>query len=62
MLYKINKIEEIIGQSLDDHLLRERLLFSFHILEYVDKMLHQDPLVLKQDEKRPESTSKEKQS
>ena len=46
MLYKINKIEEIIGQSLDDHLLRERLLFSFHVLEYIDKMLHQDPLVL----------------
>ncbi|PNV60654.1 hypothetical protein C0033_17990 [Clostridium sp. chh4-2] len=62
MLYKINKIEEIIGQSLDDHLLRERLLFSFHILEYIDKMLHRDPLVLKQDEKRPESTSAEKQS
>lgn len=51
MLYKINKIEEIIGQSLDDPLLRERLLFSFRILEYAEKMMHKDLLVLNYDKK-----------
>lgn len=47
MLYKIKKIEEIIGESLDNCLLRERLLFSFHVLEYIEKILKEDPLVLK---------------
>lgn len=47
MLYKIRKIEEIIGESLDNVLLRERLLFSFHVLEYIEKFLKEDPLMLK---------------
>ncbi len=49
MLYKIRKIEEIIGESLDNVLLRERLLFSFHVLEYIEKFLKEDPLMLKTD-------------
>ncbi|NLT28827.1 MAG: hypothetical protein GXX97_07155 [Dehalococcoidales bacterium] len=44
---KINKIEELIGQSLENSLLRERILFSFHVIEYQEKYMLEDPLVLK---------------
>jgi len=47
MLYKIHKIEEVIGTSLDNPLLRERMMFSFHVLEYMQKYLKEDILVLK---------------
>lgn len=46
-LYKIHKIEEIIGSTLDDPILRERLLFSYHVLEYVTKYRKEDLLTLK---------------
>lgn len=47
MLYKIRQIEEIIGDSLDNPLLRERLLFSYHVLEYMRLYHKQDILELK---------------
>lgn len=47
MLYKIKQIEEIIGTSLDDPLVRERLMFSYHVLEYMRKYSKEDILVLK---------------
>ena len=47
LYYKIKKIEELIGQSLENGLLRERLLFSFHVIEYEEKYRQEDPLVLK---------------
>ena len=46
-LYKIRKIEEIIGGSLDDPILRERLLFSYHVLEYMTRYRKEDILTLK---------------
>lgn len=56
MLYKIHQIEEIIGTSLDDPLIRERMMFSYHVLEYMQKYLKEDILVLKraQNEERKE--------
>ena len=47
MLYKIHKIEEVIGCSLDDPMLRERLLFSCRVLEYMTRYCKEDILVLK---------------
>ena len=47
MYYKINKIEELIGQKLDNGMFKERMLFSFYVLEYQEKYRHEDPLVLK---------------
>ena len=57
MLSKIHKIEEIIDASLDNDILRSRLLFSFYVLDYVERYLGDDILVLKQTspEKRPAS-------
>jgi len=49
MLYKVRKIEEIIGQSLDDPTLRERLLFSYHVLEYMRRYRKEDMLILKRN-------------
>lgn len=42
LLAKIEKIEQIIGKSLDNNFLRERLLFSYHVMEYAEKYLHSD--------------------
>jgi hypothetical protein len=42
LLAKLKKIEEIIGKSLEDNFLRERLLFSYHVKEYVELCLHSD--------------------
>lgn len=55
MLYKIRKIEEIIGSSLDDPALRERLLFSYRVLEYINRYCKEDLLTLKRirSEDRP---------
>lgn len=47
MLYKIHQIEEIIGDSLDNPLLRERLMFSYHVLEYMKLYQKSDILELK---------------
>ncbi len=47
MLNKIHQIEEIIGTSLDNPLVRERMMFSYHVLEYMRKYLKEDILVLK---------------
>jgi len=49
MLYKIHKIEDIIGQSLDDPGLRERLLFSYRVLEYARRYRKEDILQLKRN-------------
>ena len=48
--YKIHKIEEIIGSTLDDPILRERLLFSYHVLEYMKRYRKEDILVLKRNQ------------
>ena len=37
LLYRINKIEAILGSKLDDSLLKEQLLFSIHCLEFDKK-------------------------
>lgn len=42
LLTKIEKIEQIMGKSLDNNFLRERLLFSYHVMEYAEKYLHSD--------------------
>lgn len=52
MLYKIHQIEEIIGESLDDPMLRERLMFSYHTLSYMRRYQKEDILALKRT--RPE--------
>lgn len=49
MLYKIHKIEDVIGQSLDDPSLRERLLFSYRVLEYMRRYCKEDILLLKRN-------------
>lgn len=49
MLYKVRKIEEVIGQSLDDPTLRERLMFSYDVLEYMRRYRKEDILVLKRN-------------
>lgn len=49
MLYKIHKIEDIIGQDLDDPSLRERLLFSYRVLEYMRRYCKEDILLLKRN-------------
>ena len=49
MLYKIHKIESVIGESLDNHRLRERLMFSYHVLEYMTHYCKEDILVLKRN-------------
>lgn len=59
LLYKIRKIEEIIGCSLDDPSLRERFLFSYRVMTYMEKYLGDDILKLRQpdnmDSSRPAS-------
>lgn len=47
MLSKIKKIEEIIGTSLDDPLTRERMMFSYHVFEYMKQYQKEDFLSLK---------------
>lgn len=47
MIYKIHQIENIIGDSLDNPLLRERLMFSYHVLEYMKRYQKSDILTLK---------------
>lgn len=47
LYYKINKVEELIGQALDNGTLKERLLFSYHVIEYQEKYINEDLLALK---------------
>lgn len=49
MLNKIHKIEEVIDSSLEDPMLRERLLFSCRVIEYMSRYCHEDILVLKRN-------------
>ena len=49
MLNKVHKIEEIIDSSLDEPMLRERLLFSCRVIEYMSRYCHEDILVLKRN-------------
>jgi sugar diacid utilization regulator len=57
MLYKINKIEELTGEDLNNPTLRERLLLSYHILEYIEKYMKEDVLFLKRNPPDPKSSS-----
>lgn len=47
MLYNISKIEKILGQSLDDNMLRMRLLYGFYVIEYTEDVLGEPLLNLK---------------
>ena len=47
LLYKIKKVEEIIGCSLDDPMLRERFMFSYRVLTYMRKYRGDDILKVK---------------
>lgn len=49
MLNKVHKIEEIIDSSLDEPMLRERLLFSCRVIEYMSRYCHEDILILKRN-------------
>ncbi|NLT15841.1 MAG: hypothetical protein GXY05_16070 [Clostridiales bacterium] len=42
--YKINLIEEIIGESLGNFAFQEQLMFSFYLIEYIEKYLNENPL------------------
>ena len=58
MLYKIHKIEEVIGASLDNPMLRERLLFSYRVMEYMQRYQKEDillPMRAQNQEKRSEA-------
>lgn len=57
--YKIHKIEELIGGTLDDPILRERLLFSYHVLEYMTRYCKEDILVLKRNQSEGVQSSSE---
>lgn len=58
--YKIHKIEELIGGTLDDPILRERLLFSYHVLEYMTRYCKEDILVLKRNQSEGVQSSSER--
>ncbi|MBE6015615.1 MAG: hypothetical protein E7241_09700 [Lachnospiraceae bacterium] len=47
MLYNISKIQKILGQSLDDTMLRTRLIYGFYVIEYVEDILGENLLNLK---------------
>ena len=42
MISKVEKIEQIIGEPLDNSFLQERLIFSYHLIEYIEKYLGED--------------------
>ena len=42
LLSKIEKIEQLIGKDLEDSFLRERMLFSYHVIEYAKNYLETD--------------------
>ncbi len=43
--YKINLIEDIIGEDLKDFSFQEQLMFSFYMFEYIEKYLNENPLI-----------------
>lgn len=47
MLYKLKRIESVIGCPLNDFRLQERLLFSYHVLEFCKHYHGIDPMELK---------------
>lgn len=47
MIYKIHKIEEIMGVTMDDPVLRERLLFSYKVMQYMKYYCKENLLTLK---------------
>lgn len=55
LLYKVRKIEEVIGCTLDDPDLRERLLFSYRVLTYMRKYLGDDILKLRRPSDQTDS-------
>ena len=59
MLYKIRKIEDLIGQSLDEPSLRERMLFSYRVLDYMRRYRKEDILLLKRNDLRTEKEEEE---
>ncbi|MBR5336493.1 MAG: helix-turn-helix domain-containing protein [Lachnospiraceae bacterium] len=54
MLYNIQKIEKILGQSLDDNMLRMRLLYGFYVIEYTEDILGEPLLNLKPNRTKAE--------
>jgi DNA-binding PucR family transcriptional regulator len=44
LLYKIQKIEDLLGESLDNPELQQRLLFSNTVVEYILKVQQSNPL------------------
>lgn len=46
MLYKLKKIEGIIGCPLNNSMLQQRLRFSYHVLDFCRRYHHLDPLAL----------------
>lgn len=42
--YKINLIEDIIGESLGNFAFQEQLMFSYYMIEYIEKYLQENPL------------------
>ncbi len=54
MLYNISKIEKILGQGLDDNMLRMRLLYGFYVIEYTEEILGEPLLNLKPNRTREE--------
>lgn len=59
MLYKIRKMESIIGSSLENPELRERLIFSHYVWEYATRYLKEDILNLKRITDTPETKKEE---
>ena len=59
MLYKIRKMESIIGSSLENPELRERLIFSHYVWEYATRYLKEDILNLKHITDTPEAKKEE---
>ncbi len=57
MLYKIRKIEEILGESLDDPILRQRLLFSYQVFTYMQLYRKENVLELKRAPKPRDEAS-----
>ncbi len=41
MLNKLEKLQELLGVSLKDHSIREQLQFSFYVVDYIEKYLHE---------------------
>lgn len=49
LTYKLNKIESILGESLDDGMLQLNLMFSYLTLRYIEEYEKKDPFDIKQN-------------